>query len=127
MNYDYMYKGRKNSTQMQTGYEKYTPGTVGKIAIAITVPSALISFITVMIALFGPVQILVVTFFTFLIAFLGSIVIMVDIVLFNRKQKKITGNKQESKPLDIMRIVHLLIGVLVGVIIGYLIWGAKYH
>ena len=46
MNYDYMYKGKKNGSPMRTGYEKYTPGIVGKIALGITVPSALIALIS---------------------------------------------------------------------------------
>ena len=52
--------------------------------------------------------------------------IAIDIVRFNRKQKKITDQREEPKEMDIMRIVHLLIGIVVGIIIGYLIWGAKY-
>lgn len=127
MNYNYMYKGQKNSHQTNTGYERYTPGTVGKIAMAITAPSAIISFISVMIAVFGMIQALIVTFFTFIISLVGAIVIAVDIVRFNRKQRKAAGVSNEPKEMDIMRIVHMLIGIGVGVIIGYLIWGAKYR
>lgn len=127
MNYNYMYKGQKNSHQTNTGYERYTPGTVGKIAMAITAPSAIISFISVMIAVFGMIQALIVTFFTFIISLIGAIVIAVDIVRFNRKQRKAAGVSDEPKEMDIMRIVHMLIGIGVGVIIGYLIWGAKYR
>lgn len=126
MNYNYMYKGQKKQPQMNTGYEKYTPGMVGKIAMAITVPSALIAFLSVMAAVFGMIQALVITFFTFIISLIGSIVIAIDIVRFNRKQKKATGGTDEPKTLDIMRIVYMLIGIVVGVIIGYLIWGATY-
>ena len=61
MNYDYMYKGKKNGSPMRTGYEKYTPGIVGKIALGITVPSALIALISVLIAAFGMIQAIVVT------------------------------------------------------------------
>ena len=104
MNYNYMYKGQKKQPQMNTGYEKYTPGMVGKIAMAITVPSALIAFLSVMAAVFGMIQALVVTFFTFIISLIGSIVIAIDIVRFNRKQKKATGGTDEPKTLDIMRI-----------------------
>lgn len=125
MNYNYMYKGQKNNQQIKSGYEKYTPGTVGKIAMAITVPSAIIALISVIVAVFGMIQALVVTFFTFIISFVGSIVIAIDIVRFNRKQKKNTETIKEPKTMDIMRIVHLFIGVAVGIIIGYLIWGAN--
>jgi purine-cytosine permease-like protein len=93
----------------------------------ITVPSAAIAFISVMMALFGMFQAIIVTFFTFIISFIGSIVIVVDIVIFNRKQKKDRGVYDEPKPMDIMRIVHMLIGIIVGIAIGYLIWGAKYR
>lgn len=126
MNYNYMYKGQKNNQQMNSGYEKYTPGTVGKIAMAITVPSAAIAFISVMVAVFGMIQALIVTFITFVISLMGSIVIAIDIVRFNRRQKKSTDTVGESKEMDIMRIVHLLVGIVTGIIIGYLIWGAKY-
>ncbi len=127
MNYNYMYKGQKNNQQMKSGYEKYTPGMVGKIAMAVTVPSAAIAFISVMLAVFGMLQALVVTFITFIISLAGSIVIAIDIVRFNRNQKKAAGGvSDEPKTMDIMRIVHLLIGILTGIIIGYLIWGAKY-
>lgn len=121
-----MYKGQKNNQQMNSGYEKYTPGTVGKIAMAITVPSAAIAFISVMVAVFGMIQALIVTFITFVISLVGSIVIAIDIVRFNRRQKKSTDTVGESKEMDIMRIVHLLVGIVTGIIIGYLIWGAKY-
>ena len=125
MNYNYMYKGQKSNQQIKSGYEKYTPQTVGKIAMAITVPSAIIAFISVIVAAFGMIQALVVTFFTFIISFVGSIVIAIDIIRFNRKQRKETGAVGEPKTMDIMRIVHLFIGVAVGIIIGYLIWGAN--
>ena len=121
-----MYKGKKNGSPMRTGYEKYTPGIVGKIALGITVPSALIALISVLIAAFGMIQAIVVTFFTFIIAFVGSVVIAIDIVRFNRQQKKATDKREGPKEMDIMRIVHLLIGVAAGVIIGYLIWGVKH-
>ena len=35
-------------------------------------------------------------------------------------------DREGPKEMDIMRIVHLLIGVAAGVIIGYLIWGVKH-
>lgn len=126
MNYNYLYKGQKNE-RMKTGYEKYTPGIVGKIAMGITIPSALIAFISVIMAAFGMIQALMVTLITFIISFVGSIVISVDIVIFNRKQRKQTEKSNEPKQLDIMRIVHMLIGIVVGIAIGYLIWGAKYR
>lgn len=120
----YGFKNNKNT--INSNNKKYTPGMVGKLALAITVPSALISFISVMVAMFGMVQALMVTFVTFIISFVGCIVISVDIVMFNRRQKKNDNSPKEPKELDIMRIVHLAIGILVGIIIGYLIWGAKY-
>lgn len=119
------YYGFKKN-QINTGYEKYTPSTVGKIALGITVPSALIAFISVIIAFIAVPQALIVTLVTFAISFIGSIVIAGDIIVFNQKQKKKNPQKDEPKTLDIMRIVHMFIGVIVGIIIGYLIWGMKY-
>jgi glucan phosphoethanolaminetransferase (alkaline phosphatase superfamily) len=116
-----------NKNQIKTGYGKYTPGTVGKIAMAVTIPSALIALISVLVALFVLPEALIVTLVTFIISFVGSIVIMADIVIFNHKQKKSDSKSDEVKQPDIMRIVHMLIGIVVGIIIGYLIWGAKYQ
>ena len=115
-----------NNRQMNMGYQKYTPSIVGKIAVAVTTPSAIIAFITVLIALFAVPDMLIVTLVTFLISFVGSIVITIDIVRFNWKQKKQEPKTNEPKQLDIMRIVHMLIGIIVGIAIGYLIWGTKY-
>lgn len=115
-----------NKKQMNTGYEKYTPGIVGKVAMGITVPSAIIALISVFIALFAVTDALIITLVTFIISFVGSIVIMVDIVLFNHRQKKNSSKPEASNQPDIMRIVHMLIGIVVGIIIGYLIWGVKY-
>ena len=47
------YYGFKQNKQ-ENPYGRYTPGTVGKIAIAVTVPSAIIAFVSVMIALLTP-------------------------------------------------------------------------
>lgn len=118
------YYGFKKN-QINPGYEKYTPSTVGKIALGITVPSALIAFVSVIIAFIAIPQALLVTLVTFAISFIGSIVIAGDIIVFNQKQKNKTPKKDEPKTLDIMRIVHMFIGVVVGIIIGYLIWGMK--
>lgn len=120
------YGNHFNKNQMNTGYERYTPSMVGKIVLGITVPSALIAFISVLIALFAIPDALIVTLVTFLISFVGSIVIMVDIVLFNRRQKKKAPSSKEPKQMDIGRIVHMITGMGVGIVIGYLIWGAKY-
>ena len=66
-----------------------------------------------------------VTLITFIISFVGSIILAIDIVIFNRKQSKKSGTSDQPKQLDIMRIVHLIVGIGVGIIIGYLIWGNK--
>ena len=112
--------------KQENPYGRYTPGTVGKIAIAVTVPSAIIAFVSVMIALLTPmIQALMVTLITFIISFVGSVILAIDIVIFNRKQSKKSGTSDQPKQLDIMRIVHLIVGIGVGIIIGYLIWGNK--
>lgn len=125
MKQNQQYYGFKKN-QLKTGYERYTPGMVGKIAMAITIPSAMIAFVSVMIALIAVPDALIVTLVTFAISFVGSIVIAVDIVVFNHRQKKQNSDTAEPKTLDIMRIVYMFIGVGVGIIIGYLIWGAQY-
>ena len=108
------------------GFKQNTPGTVGKIAIAVTVPSAIIAFVSVMVALLTPmIQALMVTLITFIISFVGSVILAIDIVIFNRKQSKKSGTSDQPKQLDIMRIMHLIVGIGVGIIIGYLIWGNK--
>lgn len=119
------YYGFKQNKQ-ENPYGRYTPGTVGKISIAVTVPSAIIAFVSVMIALLTPmIQALMVTLITFIISFVGSVILAIDIVIFNRKQSKKSGTSDQPKQLDIMRIVHLIVGIGVGIIIGYLIWGNK--
>ena len=123
INYDYMYKGKKNSLHSNTVTDKYTPGMVGKIAMTITAPSAIISLVSVMIAVFGMPQAIIVTFISFIISFIGGIVITIDIIMFNRKQKKKYKDSDTPKELDIVRIIHMVIGIFVGIIIGYLIWG----
>ncbi|MFQ9516139.1 MAG: hypothetical protein ACLRZ9_09955 [Eubacterium sp.] len=117
------YGNNFNKAQVKTGYQKYSPSTVGKIAVVITTPSAIISFISVLIAFFAIPDALLVTLVTFIISFVGSIVIMADIVIFNHRQKKNNLKDSESKQMDIMRIVHMLIGIVIGIAIGYLIWG----
>lgn len=119
------YYGFKKN-QVNTGYQSYTPSMVGKIALGITVPSAIIALISVLIALFVLPQAIIVTVVTFAISFLGSVVIMGDITLFNHRQKKKDNSPKEPKEMDIGRVVHMLIGMGVGIIIGYLIWGAQY-
>ena len=115
-----------NNRQINSGYQRYTPSVVGRIAVAVTAPSAIIAFISVLVALVFIPDALIVTLVTFLISFVGSIVIVIDIVRFNFKQKEKGAKSNEPKQLDIMRIVHMLIGIVVGIVIGYLIWGAKY-
>lgn len=119
------YYGFKKN-QIKTGYERYTSSVVGKIAMCVTIPSALIAFVSVIIAMFAVPEALIVTLVTFAISFIGSIVIAGDILIFNYKQGKQSAKPDEPKTLDIMRIVHMLIGIGVGIIIGYLIWGMNY-
>ena len=41
------------------------------------------------------------------------------------QERKKYKDTETPKGPDIMRILHLIIGVFVGIIIGYLLWGAK--
>ena len=109
--------------------EQYVPQGFGKVVMMITAPAAIISVLSVLLLflLRGNAQAIamVTALITFVISFVGSILLMVDVVRFNRKQEKQYGKPKEQKGPDIMRIVHMIIGIIGGIIIGYLIWGRK--
>lgn len=113
-------------------YLKYTPTLLGKIAIGIATPSAIIGIIAVFFA-FKFSEAFIITLIAEAIAVIGGIVLTIDIVRFNisqkKKQDKIQSkskNKENTpKEMDIMRIVHMIIGIIAGIIIGYLIWGVR--
>ena len=109
-------------------YLKYTPTLPGKIAIGIATPSAIIGIIAVFFAFKFP-EAFIITLIAEAIAVIGGIVLTIDIVRFNISQKKIQSkskNKENTpKEMDIMRIVHMIIGIIAGIIIGYLIWGVR--
>lgn len=124
----YGYKGQKNS--ISNGTQRYVPEGFGKVVLLITAPAAIIALVSVLSAFVlkgnAAAIALIIAFVTFLISFIGSIIIMIDIVRFNRGQrKKYQKGNDEPKEMDIMRIVHMLIGIICGIIIGYLIWGMK--
>lgn len=124
----YGFKNSKNTAPNRA--DRYVPEGFGKVVLLITAPSAIIALISVLIAfaLKGNAAgiALMIALVTFLISFIGSIILVVDIVRFNRKQSKTYRSKSdEPKEIDIMRIVHMLIGIIGGIIIGYLIWGMK--
>ena len=110
---------------------QYQSSLLGKVAIGITAPAVVLTFIS-MILSFANVKIFGVNSFAITlicagITILGCILIAIDIVIFNRKQaKENNGGKREPKAMDIGRMIHLVIGIVVGIIIGYLIWGAKF-
>lgn len=110
---------------------QYQSSLLGKVAIGITAPAVILTFIS-MILSFANVKVFGVNPFAITIicagvTILGCILIAIDIVIFNRKQAKETnGGKREPKAMDIGRMIHLVIGIVVGIIIGYLIWGAKF-
>lgn len=108
--------------KVNTGVKRYEPTMLGKLAMCLTAPSALISFIAVLVALFGVVEAIFVTFITLAVAFIGGILIVIDIVIFNHKNK---SKDKEPKTIDIGRMVHMFIGIIVGIIIGYLAWGVR--
>lgn len=101
----------------------YTPGTLGKITMAFTIPAIVIAIVSVLIALFAYPQLIGGALLAFVVSFVGSIVLVIDILLFNRRQKQKSDKREGTKDLDIGRMVHLALGVVVGIIIGYLIWG----
>lgn len=117
-----MAKNNYRYNKVNTGYKRYEPSMLGKLAIGVTTPSALISFIAVIIAFFNVPQAFLITFVTLAIAFIGGILIVIDIVIFNHKNK---SKDKEPKTKDIGRMVHMLIGLIAGIIIGYLAWGVR--
>ena len=110
---------------------QYQSSLFGKIAIGITAPAVVLTFISLILA-FARIKIFGASAFAIVlicsaITIAGCIMIAIDIVIFNRRQKKENPTaKGEPKAMDIGRMVHLLIGIVVGIIIGYLIWGAKF-
>lgn len=124
----YGFKNEKNIVSNRA--ERYVPKGFGKVVLYITAPAAMIALASVLMAFVlkgnAAAIALMVALMTFLISFIGSIVIVIDIVRFNRGQsKKYQSKSTEPKEIDIMRIVHMLIGIICGIIIGYLIWGMK--
>ena len=41
------------------------------------------------------------------------------------EEKPWKWKENTPKEMDIMRIVHMIIGIIAGIIIGYLIWGVR--
>lgn len=124
------YYGFHHNNQTNGGRgERYVPQGFGKAILFVTAPSAIIALVSILslFVLKGNAQavMFMVALAAFAISFIGSILLMIDIVRFNHKKNKQYGKASEAKELDIMRIVHLFIGVLCGIIIGYLIWGTK--
>ena len=119
----------KNKEQKRGPYKS---SLFGKVAIGITAPAVVLTFISLILA-FMKVKIFGASAFAIVlicsaITILGCIMIAIDIVIFNRKQAKENPvGKGEPKTMDIGRMVHLLLGIVVGIIIGYLIWGAKFR
>ena len=111
---------------------QYQSSPFGKVAIVITTPAVIITLISLVLA-FAKVNVFGVNAFAIAIicsgiTILGCIMIAIDIVIFNRREKKNNPSaKREVKAMDIGRMVHLLLGIVVGIIIGYLIWGAKFR
>lgn len=116
------YNNYKYNNKVNTGYKRYEPTMLGKIAMAITAPSALISFVAVIVAFFNVPQAFLITLVTLAIAFVGGLLIVADIVIFNFKNK---SKDKEPKTKDIGRLVHLLVGLIAGIIVGYLAWGIR--
>ncbi len=123
------YGMNKNNKMMSNRGDQYVPEGFGKIVMMITAPAAILSVTSVLMLflLRGNAQgiAMAVALISFAIAFVGSILLVVDVVRFNRKQSKQFDKEAGPKQLDIMRIVHMIIGMIGGIIIGYLIWGIR--
>lgn len=119
----------KNQKMMANRGDHYVPQGFGKVVMMITAPAAILSMVSILLlfVLKGNAQgmAMIVALVSFAVSFIGSIILMIDVVRFNRKQSKKFDKPSEAKGLDIMRIVHMIIGIIGGIIIGYLIWGIK--
>lgn len=113
------------NNQKRTNDVYYTPGLAGKFIIGMTLAAVMISLVSVAIAAFMAPEYIGISLIAFIVAILGSIALVIDIVIFNRKQKRETSKREEPKGMDMGRMVHLALGIVVGIIIGYLIWGQK--
>lgn len=100
---------------------RYSPTILGKIALSIALPAAVIGMIAV-IAAFWVAEAFWVCLIGEAIALVGGVFIVGDIVVFNIRQRNGKSKQNKPKEMDIMRAVHMVIGIIVGIIIGYLIW-----
>ncbi len=127
---------RQFNSKLNSGYDKYVPQGIAKFILYLSVFSGLVSMVSVFLAGFMKDMIgvlFIVTLVTFGIAILGGIFITVDIIRFNRKQKKIANNNKkfsktdvkENDGPDMVRMLNFVAGLALGVIIGYLKWGIK--
>lgn len=119
---------RKNNLNPKT--RKYEPTTVGKGAMIVTAPAAIIGMVSVIVGIIVPSMVAVcfdICIISEGIAFVGGIVLVIDMILFNRRMaKEIAKNKKEQpvkQEKDIANIAHLLAGLAIGLFLGYMFWG----
>lgn len=124
-----MYR-KHNTYKVQNNDFTYKPSLVGKIALCFAVPAAIIGIISVLLA-FVIASHAGDFFFACLIAeaiaFVGGIVIVIDIVISNKKNRKILekSGQIKKKEKDIANLVHFVAGLGIGILLGFLIWGIK--
>lgn len=130
MSNKYMYK-KTNTYKVQNNDFRYQPSIFGKIALCIAVPAAIIGIISVFLAFVVSSRagdFFVVCLVAEVVAFIGGIVIIIDIIISNKKNRKIlekTG-KVKKKEKDIANLLHFIVGLAIGILLGFLIWGFQH-
>lgn len=134
MSNKYPYK-KSNSYKVQQEDYRYKPSMLGKIALCVTVPAAIIGVVSIIVAFILMAiaagshvgDFFVICLIAEAVAFVGGIVIVVDIVISNNKNKKKLEKagviKEEKKEKDIANLIHFLVGLGLGILLGFLKWG----
>lgn len=125
-----IYKKSNKYKAQQTDF-RYKPSIFGKIALCIAVPAAIIGMISVVLALAVPgysVSFFMICLVAEAVALIGGIAIVIDIVISNKKNRKILEESGQipKKERDIANLGHFIAGLGLGIFLGFLIWGFEH-